>query len=107
MALTRQQFAEHWNKIRPGLGDNDSPLWEAEYDLDQPCEWFINTAPIEPHSELKTADYPWGHKAHFWSWCDQNLQGCVRCYSCDITGMSEWWGFTDEQDISWFILKWA
>ena len=106
MALTRHQFAEHWNTIRAGLGDDDSPLWEAEHDCD-PCQWFININPIQPTSELRTEDYPWGHKAHFWSWCIRNLQGQVRCYSCDITGMTEWWGFTNEKDIAWFILKWT
>jgi hypothetical protein len=93
-----------WPKgmIIAGPGPED-PLW-----FDYGGAAYIKFESADPNDHYR----PWmekhvGKQGRDWNWCNQNLQGQVRCYSCDIDGMSEWWGFTNEKDIAWFILKWT
>jgi len=43
----------------------------------------------------------------FWAWNDNALQGTVLCFSSDHAGNREWWGFTVEKDITWFMARWC
>lgn len=105
MIYTRQQFADMWNEEKPGLGDEDSPLWVPEHnwtgmDEDGPlrCVWFVCIKPLGMWDRSTS-------KEKFWHWCTENLIGRCRCFSS--AGQEEWWGFTDKDDLVLFILRWA
>ena len=53
--------------------------------------------PVEPTKE---------HKINYYNWCDKTLKGRVRCYSSDSDNDREWWGFTEQEDIVLWTLKW-
>lgn len=107
MIYTRQQFADMWNEEKPGLGDKESPLWFPEQswsDLDDDgpltCEWFVCVNPMRLGRERDKKDM-------FWEWCSKNLIGRCRCFSSNYGGKEEWWGFTNKDDITIWMLKWA
>ena len=92
--LTRQEFANHYNRLKPGLGNPDSPLWQAEHNC-SPCRFFIRLH--------KPVDYE--YMPDFHDWCERVLDGEVRCFSSGENG--EWWGFTNKDDIVIWTLKWS
>jgi len=61
-----------------------------------PAHWFINTKPIDLNE---------GRKGTFFNWCKENLKGSIFCYYSQ--GLEEWWGFTEKDDISVWLLKWG
>lgn len=76
-----------WQRITA----DDHPLWIPEQDLQEPCQYFVCVlAPV------RDRDY--------WLWCTNMLQGYVRCFSSSEN--EEWWGFTNEADITMWSLKW-
>jgi hypothetical protein len=95
--LNRQEFADHFNSFRNGLGDTDSPLWIP--DESNPSQWFIC---VEPLGVLNVHGYD-----DYYEWCKQTLTGAVRCYCSDTVNREEWWGFTDKTDITIWALKWT
>ena len=99
MILDRQQFADHWNDEKPGLGNSNSPLWIPEtFDsMIIQCEWFVCVKPLKVHY----------FKDQFWTWCEENLSGYCRCFSSNTDDSEEWWGFTDKTDLTIWMLKWA
>jgi len=94
---TRTEFAKYWNNEKDGLGDPDSPLWEAEHDLKEKCEYFCDFPVLFNHGDADK-------KSSFWDWCNDNLLGYVRCFSSGDN--VEWWGFTNQSDIILFRLRW-
>lgn len=96
MILNRQEFADSFNSLKEGLGDSNSPLWVPEEDTKEPSNWFVCVEPIEV-SRFKRA---------YWDWCNSTLTGKVRCYSSDTDNKKEWWGFTNQEDIVIWTLKW-
>jgi hypothetical protein len=97
--LTREQFANHFDQLHAGLGDEHSPLWEPEHFEPgaQPSHWFVYTqGPAQAWS--------WD-KNQYWSWCRQHCQGSVLCYSASDEG--EWWGFERREDILIWSLRWV
>jgi hypothetical protein len=105
MMLTRKQFRQHWNKVRPGLGDEDSALWIPEIHHDKKCRWFVSTKPIHAWDEFIQEGHPENRKQHYWAWYHQHCRGQVMCYSSSET--EEWWGFSHRADVAWWLLKWA
>ncbi len=98
MIYSRQQFADMWNEEKPGLGEVESPLWIPEHSVGPvKCEWFVC---VKPLSAIRTS------KELFWDWCEENLKGQCRCFSSDFMRRSEWWGFTHEEDVPIWMLKW-
>lgn len=98
MIYTREQFIEWWNSWvpeNPAL-KRDHPLWipETEIKPGPPSQWFIKN-----YFDSDTDGY--------WAWCDANLQGMIRCYMVDDNEGWEWWGFTEESDMTVWMLKWA
>lgn len=102
--LTREQFAQMFEEEKPGLGLPNSPLWVAEQGMDgyphARCEWFVCVRPRVYHV------YDPVEKQVYWAWCHDHLQGQIRCFSSDVDGRKEWWGFTDYNDIALWLLKW-
>lgn len=97
MIYTRAQFADMWNEEKPGMGDADSPLWVPEDSTNNiRCEWFVCIRPLGVQH----------FKKQYWAWCDENLVGTCRCFSSSVEGPEEWWGFTNEDDIALWMLKW-
>lgn len=94
--LNRKQFREHWNKVRPGLGDEDSGLWLPEQHHGKKSRWFVSVRPIPAQDE---------DLYDFWQWCYKNCRGSIMCYSASVT--EEWWGFSHRADVAWWMLKWA
>lgn len=98
---TRQEFATVFEEMKPGLGLPNSPLWGPEHSLkpDQ-CEYFICVAPVRPI---------WDDNEHgtFWDWNTNKLKGYVRCFSSNHRDKEEWWGFTDNDDILIWVLRWV
>lgn len=100
MVLTRKQFAEYFNSLKSGLGDDDSPLWEGDHDLDEKCNYFISVPP-----RPRTYEWKLDFSANFWCWAADTLKGCTRCFSAGDD--EEWWGFTHKEDIILFLLRWS
>lgn len=107
MIYTRQQFADMWDEEKPGLGNADSPLWVPEDNWSSMggtgpvhCEWFVCIKPMRLGQERD-------RKIKFWDWCNHNLAGQCRCFSSNTQGNEEWWGFTERDDITLWMLKWA
>lgn len=98
MLITRKEFADMFNQRRKGLGDPCSALWEAECDIPK-CQWFAKVKPLKVFRP--------GYKHEYWDWCDSYLTGKTRCFSSDIDDETEWWGFTDLDDIVLWMLKWS
>lgn len=96
--LTRTEFAQHFDELQYGLGQPDSPLWCPEESDNKPSKWFVCVRPLTVTVS--------GFKQDYWSWCNKTLQGQVKCYSSDSDNHQEWWGFTDQKDISVWMLKW-
>ena len=100
MILTRTQFAIHFELKQQGMGKRTSPLWEPEEHLRKHrATSFVCVRPIFTKEENAKADY--------WAWCQQHLQGRVRCYSSDDVAQEEWWGFTNPDDILFWMIRWA
>lgn len=93
---TRQQFVEYWNRVKPGLGDDNSELWVHEREFKYRSEWFIAVEPLV-----------WLDPESFWEWCDENLSGTCGCYSSDDENKIEWWGFSNRDDVIIWALKWC
>ena len=105
LMLSREQFAQMFEEVKPGLGLPSSPLWIPEEGLDDyphvRCEWFVCVRPKIRHV------YDPVEKSVYWSWCQNNLNGHVRCFSSNTEGREEWWGFTDANDVALWLLKWG
>lgn len=97
-AVTRKQFVEHWNAVKPGLGDADSGMWAYERQYGLHSLWFISVKPI------RLALYGPKQK-EFWAWCKQYCPTGVSCYSA--SDEEEWWGFVDREEIMLWLLRWA
>jgi hypothetical protein len=94
MLLTRKQFKEFATKNWPNIGVSaTSPLWIPEVDLGEECQYFLFIPVMQR----------W-NKNDFWEWSDKLLIGKTRCFMRGDSG--EVWGFTNEDDISMFLLKW-
>ena len=91
MILTRTEFREYWNRQRLGLGDPSSGLWAYERHNGISSQWFV---------QVGISQAPDYH-----AWCDAHCQGTVLCYSDD--GQKQWYGFTDYNDIVFWLLKWS
>lgn len=94
MILDREQFKQYWNNLQPGLASEGSPLWAYEDYDGKKCQWFVS---VDPSKKRAVDD--------FWDWCHKECQGSVACYSSSPN--QEWWGFTDRDDIVWWLLRWA
>lgn len=108
--ITREEFIAWWDNMVPEnpADREDHPLWIPEHSWQYtglegalppstPSQWFVKHLDCG----IITPDY--------WSWCDANLKGTVRCYMLDTheDGDWAWWGFTDRDDIVLWMLKWA
>jgi hypothetical protein len=91
MILTRAEFVEYWNRHPLGLGQPDSALWVYERHRGISSQWFVHVGISQG------PDYD--------AWCDAHCQGTVLCYSDD--GQKQWYGFTDRNDIVFWLLKWS
>lgn len=92
LVLDRTKFKNHFEKL---IGDvsSKSPLWVPEQRTRAKCSHFL----FMP-SRFSFLD--------MWAWAEVNMRGKVMCFS--LTHDNEaWWGFTEESDIDWFILKWS
>lgn len=100
--LSRKEFAEYFNNLdlHRKFGGADSPLWEAECDIPK-CKWFVKVKPLDISGKRH------GYKNKYWDWCDKNLKGKTRCFSSDTLSSEEWWGFTDKNDIVFWVLRWS
>ena len=99
MILNRQQFADWFEAVKPGLGQPYSVLWIPEEATLTRFEWFVSCVNINAGRDYE-------HKQQFWTWVRSNLQGRLACFSSSETE-GDWWGFTDPDDITWFLLRWA
>jgi hypothetical protein len=106
--MSRPQFINKVNDIMRNHGvdcaDPIHPLWVAEEWHDEnnklckvKCEYFVCVDPIWDDPIVKR-DY--------WKWVEHTLKGDVICFSSDKRERSEWWGFTHEEDILIWSLKW-
>ena len=99
MILNRQQFADWFEAVEPGMGQAHSVLWIPEEATQQHFEWFVLCTNVNawrnPYERRK-----------FWSWVRKNLQGHTVCFSSSETE-GDWWGFTQRSDIAWFLLRWS
>lgn len=98
---TRDEFTAWVRRNFSGVDtEPNSPLWIPEHDLEHPCQWFWHGRCIGTSKDIR-------FKLDYWLWCSENLSGHVRCFYSDTDSDQEGWGFTDQSDISWWMLKWA
>jgi hypothetical protein len=94
--LTRSEFKDYWNNIKEGLGNADSPLWEAEREIFKGnYQWFVSKSITS-----------YGNLEEYWQWCEVTLKGNITCYSASSEENQEWWGFTNKDDIVIWSLRW-
>lgn len=110
MILDRYDFIKYFESMENGnseLTERGGALWFPETDpflnIDNspPSEWFINISPKIVSNRNNWSDL----RDQYWEWCSQNCKGTVRCYSSSEE--EEWWGFTNKQDIVWWVVKWG
>ena len=99
--ITRAEFIDYWNKLEPRFkaDELDSPLWIPEHDMSEQCQWFVCVKP-----DIIGRN---GMKPEYWSWCGENLKGVTRCFSSNHDDDEEWWGFTNKDDVVFWMLRWA
>ena len=90
------------------LSDPDSVLWNPEKGYGKPIymNWFVCVKPIA----FDLRYFPDGRgndKGIYWAWCNNVMQGDLRCFMSNDNRQQEWWGFTHEQDIPVWLLKWS
>lgn len=106
MILTRKEFAEWWDRWvpeNPTGNRRDHPLWfpETQIVLGPPSLWFVRTPNIDANPAYQEPSFD------FRAWCDTRLQGLARCYMVDDSTGYDWWGFTVQEDIVMWRLKWS
>ena len=104
MLQTREEFIQWVETNFHGVSAKpDSPLWIPEHDLESTlCGWFVTVR------QLHDADgYTQQLKSEYWAWCRDNLNGHTRCFWSSNEDNKECWGFTNYNDIDWWMLKWA
>lgn len=92
---TRENFSKYWNKQQPGLGDPDSGLWAYERDNNYHNEYFVCVTPM---------CVPTLEKDGFWDWVKRNTPSML-CYAASDS--QEWYGFKNQSELNWWILRWA
>lgn len=100
MILSRHEF-RMWVKLKmPEFYSWRSPLWSIETKQCKPV-WFVKVQPVRFSRDERGIT-----KQQYWDWCNENMSGKLLCYWSDgITG--EWWGFTNKDDITLWLLKWS
>lgn len=96
---TRHEFRMWLRLMDPRLGKKNCVAFSAE-PKKKPSLWFVNVSPV---NVSRSRD----HKYHYWEWCKENLQGQLLCYYSNYEDGTEWWGFTNKNDILLWALKWA
>lgn len=100
MILTRKEFTEYFNAKQPDIASDTGPLWIPESSGSPAhCQWFVCIPPLSFDQIISHEKY--------WQWCQQNLQGQIRCFSSDELNQHEWWGFTEHNDIAFWLLRWG
>lgn len=103
MILSRHEF-RLWLKLRdPSFYSWKSPAWSMETKNIKP-HWFVNVRPIRFYRNEHDIT-----KQDYWDWCNKNLSGKLLCYWSDDEegGTGEWWGFTNKDDITLWLLRWS
>ncbi len=102
-ALTRDDFKILMEDHYPT--DEESPLWIPEFMGPGAgsihCEWFIQVPCLMLGANKKTS------RSDYWSWCSEHLEGYVRCFVSNPDLNYDFWGFTNQQDITLWTLKWV
>lgn len=102
MIVTRREFKNQILQLFPDhsrIIDADSALWIPE-DGKIKCRWFVAVTPLKVS---QTTNYKQG----YWDWCNDNIKGHVRCFMSDSDNSQEWWGFTNHNDIAFWLLRWT
>lgn len=104
MIVTRAEF-KRW-MVRefddPDIVSAQSALWIPENKPKVKCQYFV----------LAQGRRKW-HKTwseshdEYWTWCTETLKGHVRCFWANNETGEEWWGFTEQDDVPIWILKWV
>jgi len=108
-ALNRDEFIVAMNKIirneKNDCADPNHVLWYAEKfskDYRIYCKWFVCVTPID--TTYHKDNWP---QTSYWPWVGATLKGDIACFSSDTNEKEEWWGFTDQADMTMWMLKWA
>ena len=99
---TRDEFKAWIRSIfdEKNMDSEKSAVWIPEHDMNGvKCQWFV-TVPC-----VNVSRYP-KYKSDYWMWCANNLTGHVRCFWSNPDDDEECWGFTNKDDIHWWMLKW-
>lgn len=99
---TREEFKCYIRMLfgRAEMADENSALWIPENDLNGvKCQWFVTAPCVRKAASVTKSDY--------WAWCADNLKGFVRCFMSNNEDDEEVWGFTELDDINWWMLKWT
>ena len=87
--ISRDELIQLYNDISPDI------IFIPEHDLPagKSLEYFILIDPLRYDRNI------------FWEWNSTSLRGWVRCIASGRD--AEVWGFTDERDINFFLLRWT
>lgn len=109
MIYTRDEFIKQidedfrMQRVGDTTARDDSPVWQAESRY-RPgerirCQWFVCTKPLKVFEQSTISD--------FYAWCADALQGYAIPFMTDDIREEEWWGFTVEEDITAWMLRWV
>lgn len=87
VVIPRNEFSE----LFPSNLVNSGDLWKAEVNMPN-GRWFI-----------KVPDF--NMDGTYWIWCANHLKGYLRCYWAGSE--FQWWGFTEYDDIFYWLMKWV
>ena len=99
MIATRDQFKQWLDRRYAGITHYASALWSVE--TKQKSQWFVKVKPVSMQRDGRRL------QDVYWSWCNAHCQGQILCYYSDFDNNEEWWGFTEYQDLTLWILKWS
>ncbi len=101
MILTREKWKswilQKWPN--PALHLDESFLFIPELNSGKSCQSFV-------YKKKKNISEQ-GLKKEYYKWCRNNLKGEVYCFWSNPDDDKEWWGFTDPDDVVWWLLKWS
>jgi hypothetical protein len=102
MIQTRTKF-KSWIQSQfneKNMDRDDSPVWIPEHDLNgAECQWFVTVRCVRKAAGVTKPEY--------WAWCADNLTGSVCCFMSNKEDDHEVWGFTELDDVDWWMLKWS
>ncbi len=97
--LNKDEFIELVNTLMRHHGidvsDESHPMWEVEHGNPEKCQFFCS---VKGNKETINKEY--------WDWIEQTMTGSVIRFLYDDVNHSDLWGFSNQEDVTMWLLKW-